>query len=136
MRPFSWKFPHKKFHFMRIEKFFVILLAVIVFFWSLEELPGRWWLALLLAISLLLQKFRHVEEHYRLTSQHLHVEKHTPTKVQKAKVPLKDIGHHKISKTFLGGYVLTKRKKKHLVFFNSKKELHHFKKAMEKHTKK
>ena len=86
-------------------------------------------------ISYGLQKLRGAEEKYNLTKTHLHLHKKTKRKSVKAKVALKDISRHKLDHTFLGGYVITKKGEKHLLFFNSKKESMKFDKWLKKHIK-
>lgn len=45
---------------------------------------------------------------------------------------LKDIIHHKLDRTFLGGYLLTDTKK-HLLFFSTKSELNKYEEFLKKH---
>ncbi len=141
----SWKFPSKKFQFMRVEIAFIAVLAVLVFLFSFMQTDNRWFwavistllfLGLYVLISTMVQKVRQAEEHYQLTKTHLHLTRKRKNKVQKIKVPLSDITHHKLDKTFLGGYVVTKKKNKHPLFFNTRKELEEFEKFLKKHLKK
>ena len=64
----------------------------------------------------------------------MEIHRKTRTKVKKHKIPLKQIKRHKLDKFLLGGYLLTKKGKKHLLFFNTKKELENFENFIKKHT--
>tara|TARA_Y100000310_G_C20620800_1_gene783174 strand:+ start:837 stop:1364 length:528 start_codon:yes stop_codon:yes gene_type:complete len=136
----SWKFPLKNFIFLKIETFFVVILAIVVFLLSFQK---GWFYAVVatiiflgvyILVSFVVQKIRKVEEQYHLTTTHLQVTRKTRNTLQKDKVPLKDIKSHKLSKKFLGGYLLT-HKKKHLLFFNSRDELDKFDNHLQKHYK-
>ena len=137
----SWKFPLKNFIFLKIETVFVAFLAVIVFLLSFQK---GWFYAVVttviflgvyLFVSYMVQKIRKVEEKYSLTNTHFQVTRKTRQRVHTEKVPLEEIKTHKLSKNFLGGYLLTQAKKKHLLFFNSKDELDKFDKHIQKHYK-
>ncbi len=141
----SWKFPLQKFLVLRIEALFVGLLAVLIFVLSLYQFNGEWavaagftalFLALYALLSYAIQKWRKVEEHYKVTGKHLEVVRSKRGTVKKEKAPLRDVIHHKLDKTFLGGYVLTRKGKKHLLFFNTRQELEKFESFLKKHLKK
>lgn len=141
----SWKFPLQEFLILRIEALFVGILAVLVLIFSLYQFNGEWavavsftaiFLALYVLLSYAIQKWRKVEEHYKVTGKHLEVVRSKRGTVKKEKAPLRDVVHHKLDKTFLGGYVLTKKGKKHLLFFNTKQELEKFEKFLGKHLNK
>ena len=134
----SWKFPLKNFVFLKIETVFVAILALLVFLLSFQK---GWFYAVVTTIiflgiyvfvSYVVQKIRNVEEQYHVTDTHFHVTRKTRHTVQKDVIPLKDVKSHKLSKNFLGGYLLT-HKKKHLLFFNSKDELDKFDRHLNKH---
>ena len=136
---FSWKFPHNKLFFMRIETIFVLILAalILLFSWRLG-----WMMAILLTllfvglyalISYIIQRFRQAEEHYHFTPQHVHIVKKTSKTQHEEKIPLNQLHHHKVDKLLLGGYLMTKKKKKHLLFFNTRKELDKFENFLETH---
>lgn len=138
----SWTFPLKEFFFMKIEVFFIAILALLVFLfsfptlgWLFSVLTTLVFLVVYTLISYGLQKWRKPIEEYHLTTTHLHVTRRSRNKSQSHKIPLKNIKHHKLNKFFLGGYLLTKDKKKHLLFFNTKKELLAFEKFLKKHSK-
>jgi hypothetical protein len=138
----SWKFPKKDFLILRIEIVLVGFLALLVYLVSYLESNGSWFLAtmftalflsLYFLVSYAIQRWRQVEEHYRLTSKHLEVVRKKRNVTKKEKAPLKEIAHHKLDKTFLGGYLLTRRGKKHLLFFNSKQEVEKFESFLKRH---
>jgi len=138
----SWKFPAKKFIIFKLEAMFLLLLTIVVFFFSLEQV--RWYWSIILSllfvglyflVSFAIQKFRKVEEHYHVTPTHFHVTKKVRKISKKTKVPLKKFKHMKLDKFFLGGYLLTHDGKKHLVYFNKKDELHKFENFLAKHLK-
>jgi len=136
----TWKFPEKKFFFLKIEVFFVALLALLVFVLSFFQFESWFYsivftlvfLLLYVLSSYLIQKWREVEERYTLTKSHLEIIRKKKNKVKKEKVFLKDIIHHKLDKFFLGGYLLTNKKKKHLLFFNTKEEIEKFENFLKK----
>src|SRR3989344_874697 len=141
----SWKFPKKEFLVMRIEIVLIAFLALAVYLFAYLQSKGSWLLgtlftALFLALYFLtsygMQRWRQVEEHYKLTKKHLEVVSKKRNEVKTAKAPLKDVAHHKLDKTFLGGYLLTRKGKKHLLFFNSKQEVERFESFLKKHLKK
>lgn len=140
----SWNFPLKKVLFLKIEVLFVALLAVFVFFFAFNELGRRWlpstvltlaFLGIHFFISFLVQKLRAVEENYHLTPTYLHITRKSKHKSKKEKISLKSISHHKLDKFFLGGYLLTIKGKKHLLFFNTRKEVEKFESFIKKHLK-
>jgi hypothetical protein len=138
----SWKFPAKDFIFHKIETVFVAFLLALIFLIICfsngclqATLYTLLFLAIYLVVSYSLQRLRKVEEKYLLTKTHLHVTRKVNKKVKKHKVHLKDIKHHKLDKFFLGGYMLTYKKKKHLLFFNSRDEVEKFEKVLKKHLK-
>jgi len=141
----SWNFPLKNFMFMRIEALTVALVALITFLMIFAQTGQSWVGAILLTaafvgfyylVSYLIQKVRKVEEKYHLTPTHLHVTRKSKNKLSKVKVALKDIYLHKLDKFFMGGYIVTKKGKKHLLFFNTKKEVEKFESFLKKHMKK
>jgi hypothetical protein len=141
----TWNFPAKDFLVMRIETLTVVIVALLVFMVILSQ-PYHGWISAILftaafigfyyALSYLIQKVRKVEEEYHLTPTHLHVTRKSKSKISKTKILLKDIYLHKLNKFFMGGYLLTKRGKKHLLFFNTKKEVEKFESFLKKHLKK
>lgn len=141
----SWKFPQKEFLVLRIEIVLIAFLALIVYLVAYLQSNGSWFLgtlftALFLALYFLtsygIQRWRQVEEHYKLTKKHLEVVRKKRSGTKKEKAPLKDIAHHKLDKTFLGGYLLTRKGRKHLLFFNSKQEVEKFESFLKEHLKK
>ncbi|MBS3165786.1 hypothetical protein J4444_01565 [Candidatus Woesearchaeota archaeon] len=140
----SWKFPSNNVLFLRIEAVFLAFMTVFVLMFSYIEF-GYVFVPALIATILFVALYvivshganivRKVEEYYHLYPTHLEVVRKTRTKVKTEKVPLKDIRHHKLDKTFLGGYVVSK-KGKHLLFFNNLKELEKFESFFLEHWKK
>lgn len=130
---------------MRIEIVLIAFLALIVYLFAYLQSNGSWFLgilftALFLALYFLtsygIQRWRQVEEHYKLTKKHLEVVRKKRNNMKMEKAPLKEIFHHKLDKTFLGGYLLTRKGRKHLLFFNSKQEVEKFEGFLKKHLKK
>lgn len=143
-RQFSWKFPLQKFLVLRIEGLFLLVLAVLMYLTLLyrfdKEVPVAvgftvLFLALYALLSFALQRWRDVEEHYKVTKNYLEVVRKKKNMVKKEKAFLKDVAHHKLDRIFLGGYVITKKGKKHLLFFNTKQELEKFEGFLKKHQK-
>ena len=132
---FSWKFPKKEFLVLRIEALFVIFLAIVIYVIALYQFDRILtaigftivYLALYAGLSYGIRKWRKAEEQ---------ISHRKFDKVKKEKTLLKDVAHHKLDRTFLGGYLLTKKGKKHLLFFNSKQEVEKFESFLKKHLKK
>ncbi|MEK6863496.1 MAG: hypothetical protein AABW53_02255 [Nanoarchaeota archaeon] len=143
-RHLSWKFPLQRFLVMRIEGLFLLILAMLIYFtllyrYNKEVLVAVGFTALFLALyallSFALQRWRNVEEHYKVTKNYLEVVRKKKNKTKKEKALLKDVVHHKLDKVFLGGYVVTKKGKKHLLFFNTKEEVERFENFLKRHLK-
>lgn len=141
----SWKFPQKEFLVLRVEIVLIAFLALVVYLFAYLQSKGSWWLGtlfttLFLALYFLtsygIQRWRQVEEQYKLTKKHLEVVRKKRNGMKKEKAPLKEVAHHKLDKTFLGGYLLTRKGKKHLLFFNSKEEVEKFESFLKRHLKK
>ncbi len=140
MATLSWVFP-KNVIIMRMEAAFIALLAVIVFIFSYYTYDQRGILGILAAlifivVYILVQQginaIRKVEEQYTVTSTHFQAVRKTGNKIKTEKVPLKHIHYHKLDHWFLGGYLLS-RKGKHLLFFNTSRELKRFENFLLKH---
>ncbi len=130
---------------MRVEIVMIAFLALAVYLFTYLQSQGSWWLgtlfttlflALYFLVSYGIQRWRQVEEHYKLTKKHLEVVRKKRGGMKKEKAPLKEVAHHKLDKTFLGGYLLTRKGKKHLLFFNTKDEVEKFEEFLKKHLKK
>jgi len=78
------------------------------------------------AMKMLVPSRELAEAHYAVRGKHLHVVKKTLRKTVTEKIPLRDVLHHKVDKVFLGGYVVTKKGRKHSLFFNTRKEAEGF----------
>lgn len=139
-----WKFPSSEFVLLRIELLFIVILGVIIFVLSYFGLEEQWFPALMftigffalyLVVSAIVQKIRSVEEHYHLHPTHIEIIRKSRYNTNKQKVHFKDIKHHKLDKAFLGGYMLTHKGKKHVLFFNTKKEIEQFEQFVKKHLK-
>jgi hypothetical protein len=142
MATVSWKFP--KHYFLRIEVFFVVLLAAIIFLVGFFQFGQQWTLAvaltgmflgIYLVVSHGAKSIQKVEHHYEVTPTHFQVTTLERGKKTQEKLPLKHLHHHKLDHFFLGGYLVSKAGKKHLIFFNTKKELTAFEKHLRKHLK-
>lgn len=138
----AWKFPGTPFLVMRIEMLFLLILSIFVFIFSFFQTQKSWFsgiiftlvfLGLYFLISFVIQKVRKVEHHYKLTPTHLHVTKKVKGKTTHEEMPLKEVKKHKVDKVFLGGYVQSHKGKKHVLFFNKKKEAEKFDDLMKKH---
>ena len=138
----SWTFPDKRFVFLRIEGLSIALIGILIFLFSWINMGSfiqaliftAVFLGLYLVLSYLTQLIRIVEEKYHLSPTHFEVTRRTRFKIKTEKVPLKKIKHHKLDVFFRGGYLLSNQGK-HLLFFNSKKEVDKFKKHIKKHVK-
>jgi len=139
----SWTFPAKNMILLRIEAVFLALLTIVVLIFayaSFEQLVPAVlatliFVALYIVISQSTNVWRKVEEKYVVTPTHFEVVRKTRHIVKNEKVPLKHIRHHKLDKRFLGGYLVSKQGK-HLLFFNTKKELEKFEGFLLTHWKK
>ena len=139
----DWVFPQKKVQFLRIEIVTIIIIALGILLLTYLQFSDLFFALLFTAIfvgvyavlSYVTQLIRLVEEKYHLTTTHFEVTRKTRFKTKTEKVPLKDIQRHKLDHVFLGGYVVSK-KKKYLVYFNTKKELKDFESFLKKHWKK
>ncbi len=145
VKKLSWVFPIKEFIFMKIETFTVAIVALLMFLTIFSQTGQSWLSAAIFTaefigfyylMSYIVQKVRMVEEKYHLTPTHLEVTRKSRNKLSKIKVALKDISRHKLDKFFMGGYLLTKKGKKHLLFFNTKEEVLKFESFLKKHLKK
>ncbi len=127
---FSWKFPKESFILNSLERYVLVALCLVVFLFSWHETYSLFYafiftfifLGMHLVFSYIIQIIRNVEEKYHLTKTHLHIVRKTRYSHKEEKIALKDIKHHKLDKRFLGGYLLT-TKRKHLLFFNTKDEV-------------
>ncbi|MBT4935943.1 hypothetical protein HOL21_02060 [Candidatus Woesearchaeota archaeon] len=139
----EWKFPNRNVPLMKIETVTISVIAICIFFISVVQtdnilsgiLLSVSFIALYILLTYIIQKVRVMEEKYHINPTHLHVTRKTRFKTMKEKVPLKDVKFHKLDRFFLGGYVISK-KAKHLVFFNTRKELEDFDKFLQKNMKK
>ncbi len=138
----SWEFPLKEFFLLKIEALFIAHVAVIIFLVSFFGNNNQLFPALVLSLGFVLlyftlayviQQLRKPQEKYDVSDTHIHITRKTAKKVQKEKVPLKDIIHHKLDNFFLGGYVLTSKGKKHVLFFNSRIDVGKFARHLKKH---
>ncbi len=138
----EWVFPQKKVQFLRIEIVSIAIIALIILVLTYLQFSNSSFaliftlifVGVYIVLSYITQLIRLVEEKYHLTTTHFEVTRKTRFKTKTEKVPLKDIKRHKLDHVFLGGYVVSK-KKKHLVYFNTKKELKNFEGFMKKHWK-
>ncbi len=139
---YSWKFPQVAF--LRIEILFIVILSILIFLVSLYEFSYQWIVALATALIFLglyllvahgAKAVHKVEDVYHLGRTHLQVHRTRRNKVIHEQIPLKNIKHHKLDHFFLGGYLMTKQGKKHLLYFNTRKEMGRFEKMVQKYVK-
>jgi len=125
----------------RIEALFVTVLALLIFIGSLTYYSYQLLLPLIYtALFLVLYVFaahlvriiRRAEEHYLAHPTHLEIRRKSRLKSSNVKVPWKKVVHHKFDRFFLGGYLLTKDKQKHPLFFSTRKELDAFERFIKK----
>lgn len=137
---FSWKFPQKLI--LRVEAFFVLLLAIIVllisfFHFNRQILITVAMAALFVGVYLFVSQgaksWLREEHHYEVRGPLLHVTKLKQEKATKDKVHLGRLAHHKLDRFFLGGYLVTRQKKKHLLFFNTPREMKKFENYLQRH---
>ncbi len=131
----TWKFPLQQDFMHRIEALFVTILALLIFigsltYYSYQLLLPLIYTALFLVVYVfaahLVRIIRRAEEHYFAHPTHLEIRRKSRTTRSSVKVPWKTVAHHKLDHFFLGGYLLTKDKKKHALFFSTRKELDAF----------
>ena len=141
----AWKFPKEKMVFLRVEIFFLLILAILIFLYTSFQMERQLFLGLVMTVIFLIiyvlvaygtKKVRPVEDTYKLVKNHLHISRKTQAGVKKEKVPLKTVSHHKLDKLFLGGYMVTVKGVKHVLFFNARDEMEKFEKILVKHLKK
>lgn len=137
-----WKFPAQKIFFMKLEVWFLFLLAIIIFIFTYLGSENQFFSALIFTLlfiglyvllSYLIQRIRLYEEHYHLTKTRLEINRKSRTKVKHEDINLKDVKHHKLDKFFHGGYILTNKGKKHQLFFNNRKEVVKFETLLKKY---
>ena len=137
----KWMFPKK--YFLKIELFVLAILAVLVFIlvqWQWRDVlltlgATVVFIVLYFVVAFLVQLVRKVEEKYHFHPPHLEIVRKTRFSKTVEKVHIKDIKKHKLDHFFLGGYILTKKGKKHLLFFNHHNELKRFEEMLLKHVK-
>lgn len=135
----KWNFPKNRF--LKLEAYTLGLVAIIVFLFSFLKFNDAImaievtiiFILLYVLIMYLVQFIRRVEEKYHLTSTHLDIHHHSRFAESHDQIPLKHIKRHKLDKFFLGGYVLTKKGKKHLLYFNNRKEAEKFEQTLKSH---
>ena len=137
----KWKFPLTKVFYFRGEALVVSILSFLVFLLGMSTFEGGViygitlvviFVVLYLIIGQIVHYIRQVEETYFVTKTHFHASRKTRWSHQKEKVALKDIKLHKLDKIFLAGYMLSKKGEKHLLYFNSLKDLEEFEKKLTK----
>ncbi len=140
----SWRFPKNNFIF-RIEAAFVAFLALVIFVGTLFYYDYQLvypiaftfaFLVLYVLSAAIINFVRGAEEHYLGHKTHLEITKKRKHFVEKLKIPWKDVHRHKLDKFFFGGYLLMKDKKRHPLYFNTRKEVERFEGFIEKFLKK
>ena len=141
----SWKFPQNKLVWLRLELLFLAILTIIVFIFSYYDFDQSWYFGLLFAviflavyfgISALIQRIRLIQNVYTITPNQIEIHQQHRFGSKKHKIPFKELKHHKLDKTFLGGYLVTHKGKRHSLFFNTRKEVERFESFVKKHLKK
>lgn len=141
---YYWQFPQK--YLVRVEWYSLLIVSLVIFIFSwLQNIIFDVWMSALFAlyvtlifigiyllVCVIVQLVRQVEEHYHLHPQHLEIVRKSRFSQQQEKVQFKDVKHHKLDPFLLGGYIVTKKGKKHLLFFNQKKDLEKVRKALQK----
>ena len=126
---FSWKVPKKEFSFMKMEKYSVVFVAIVILFFVWIQVNSSFYgilfaaifLAIYVLVAYFVQNIRQVQVAYRITPTHFEYHKKSRFGNSKEKVSLKRIKMHKIDHFLLGGYLLTNAKK-YVLFFNDKFE--------------
>ena len=140
----AWNFPGDGTTYLRIEIVSIAIIAAVVFFISFFHIGQSYFVPTIVTvafiilytiISYLIRRLRQVEENYKISATHFQVTRKTKKGVKKEKVSLKKIQSHNLDRFFLGGYMISEEGK-HLLFFNSIKELEDFDKHIKKHIKK
>lgn len=143
MKKLEWNFPKRNVLYMKLEVIIILALTVLVFVYTFLQVSGFLWaiafailfFGLYLLIGYIIQMVRKVEEHYHFNPQNFEITRRTRFHEKTEKVPLKDIKRHKLDRFLLGGYIISK-KRKHLLFFNTKREFVNFEKFVEQYFKK
>ena len=139
---FQWTYPEKDVLFMKIETFVISIISALIIFSSLIISKSFTFAIIMtflfLCIYVVVAYFSKIifmlEQKYHLTPTHLEITKKSRFRTKKEKVHLKKIHTHKLDHFFLGGYALSD-KGKHLLYFNTKKELDKFVKHLKKNKK-
>ncbi len=135
---YSWKISHKDNPMRILEEYIVLLLSLLIFFLMLlyfqrEVFPALLvvlsFLALYLIVRAFVEKIFIFEEAYHIKGSHLHIHKNLNGKVKKEKVYLKDVKKSSFDHHLLGAYIVSENQK-HVLHFNSKKEIKMFKKNL------
>ncbi len=139
----TWRFPRDTM-FLKIELYFIALLAFLVLIIAYFQFAGNVLYALAAVIIFLavyflvgyaVKSYYNIQHHYTVTPTHFHLKTSHRHGTKEHKVPLRDIARHKLDKLFYGGYLLTHKGKKHLLYFNSRKEVEKFEKMLLTHWK-
>lgn len=139
----TWKFPTQNSFIFRIEAAFVAILSLLIFIgtWFYYEqllfpvLITLLFLVLYILSAHVIRLIRKAEEHYLAHGTHLEITRKTKNTTSKIKVPWNKVARHKFDKFFLGGYLVTKGKEKHPLFFNTRKEVEKFEGFVQKMVK-
>ncbi len=136
---FSWKFPQRELH--RIELLFIGKVAVLLFLlilphgWALALAVAALYLGLYVLLARWLKRWHRSENHYLLSRGELHITKQRRignAAQDTERVALRHLRRHKLDYFFLGGYLVSREGKKHLVYFNSRAELEKFLKELKR----
>ncbi len=135
----SWRYPVKPNEVHRIEVAFIALVSVLIFIGSSFYFEEVLYPLLFVGVFLLLYVFsarivrlvQYAEEHYVLHPTHLEIHRQRGVFQHHVTIPWRNIKRHKLDRFFLGGYIVTAKKERHPLFFNTKKELERFEKFVQ-----
>ncbi len=134
----SWNVAINRAFSLRIERYFVGLLAGIIFVITTLSFgrifDGLLLTALFVGVYALLYTIvleaRKLEKRYVLSPEQLQID-HTSRRTHRTeKIVLQKVIKHKFDHFLLGGYLLTKEGVKHILFFNNKEDAHHVERAL------
>lgn len=136
----TWKFPEQDFSLMRVElgSIFIVTFLIFVFtYFQLGSISSAFlfssiFIGIYLVVSYLIQLIRQTKEVYALRQGYLEIVRKTRFSQRKEKVHLRRVKRHRLDRLLLGGYLLTE-KEKHLLFFNTRRELEQFERIIRKY---
>ena len=128
--------------FLRVEILFIAALAFLILWFSYFQLQQQWLVAVLVTlmfiglyavIAVIIKSLHRVKHNYLLSNKHLQITQTRGAKTVTEKIPWKHIFRQKLDRFLLGGYIVTKKGRKYVLFFNNNKELEKYKKHLNHH---